>query len=195
MPWKWDDDTQDDPVRIEDGIPVDASRADADADDSVPLAPTAMQTAYEEAGEWAGEAPQKHGRETAEAREERRRESDREDAGELRALRFALSRAQRAAERRDRASLATINESLQPVVDAFMAWHDEAVAAARDSGRRATLVRRGEQLTCPMHPNEQLLWESVAGTRVYREVGGRRVYRASCPHCGTFDVDGGAARG
>ena len=37
-------------------------------------------------------------------------------------MRVALSRAQRAAERREKNLLCQVNESIQPVVDAFMAW-------------------------------------------------------------------------
>ena len=41
---------------------------------------------------------------------------------ELRTLHIALAMATRAAEQRDPGRLHTINESIQPLVDAFMAW-------------------------------------------------------------------------
>lgn len=42
-------------------------------------------------------------------------------AGELRALRWAIARAARALREGDNAALATVNETLQPLVDAAMA--------------------------------------------------------------------------
>ena len=45
-----------------------------------------------------------------------------EAQAELRMLRLALVHAQRAAEKRQKGALCQVNESIQPVVDAFMAW-------------------------------------------------------------------------
>lgn len=45
--------------------------------------------------------------------------------------------------------------------------------------------------TCPICRAPGLLWEVLWGIRLFREVAGRRVYRARCSTCGNVNVDGG----
>lgn len=52
-------------------------------------------------------------------------------------LRIALHNAQRAFEKGDTSTLGTINENVQPVVDAAVAWRNRSVDAAFEAGRLA----------------------------------------------------------
>ena len=58
--------------------------------------------------------------------------------------------------------------------------------------RKKTSTQQGALSECC---HEELHWEQLAGMRLFREVDGRKMYRARCPKClRSYDVDDGPYR-